>query len=142
MARLMKKANSRALPWEKCFFAMIIFAKKHFSQGNARLFAFFINLAIYLRAGAAVLSRFIRSLFLPMVDAGLIFGGFYFIKDYYEKNIRFSEGGAYPPEFLMYIVPSYIFIWLFTVYLSGGYDKPIRISKIGRGILVGTGGIL
>jgi hypothetical protein len=31
---------------------------------------------------------------------------------------------------------------MFTVYLSGGYDKPIRLFKIIRGIFVGTGIIL
>jgi hypothetical protein len=36
----------------------------------------------------------------------------------------------------------YVFIWLFSVFLSGGYDKPIRLQKIVRGILLGTGIIL
>ena len=31
---------------------------------------------------------------------------------------------------------------MFTVYLSGGYDKPVRLFRIIRGILVGTGIIL
>ena len=31
---------------------------------------------------------------------------------------------------------------MFTVYLSGGYDKPIRLFRILRGVLVGTGIIL
>jgi GT2 family glycosyltransferase len=33
--------------------AMVIFANKHFSQNNAKLFSFLINIAIYLRAGVA-----------------------------------------------------------------------------------------
>jgi GT2 family glycosyltransferase len=31
--------------------AMVIFARKHFSQKNAKLFSFLINMAIWLRAG-------------------------------------------------------------------------------------------
>jgi GT2 family glycosyltransferase len=122
--------------------AMIIFARKHFSQGNAKLFSFFIKLAIYLRAAAAIVSRFIKKIFLPLVDSLLIYCGFYFIKNYYEHEIKSEESGFYPPEYMLYVVPTYIFVWLCTTYLSGGYDKSLKISKIVRGIVVGTIGIL
>ncbi|MEW6469403.1 MAG: glycosyltransferase [Bacteroidota bacterium] len=122
--------------------AMIIFARKHFSQGNARLFSFFINLAIYLRAAAAVISRFVKKLFLPLADAAVIYAGFYVIKDWYEHNIKFTEGGSYPPELMLYIAPSYIFLWLITVFFSGGYDRPVRLTRILRGVAVGTAVIL
>ena len=39
--------------------AMVIFANKHFSQNNAKTFSFLINIAIYLRAGAAIFIRFL-----------------------------------------------------------------------------------
>ena len=48
--------------------AMIIFAKKHFSQKNAKLFSFLINVAIYLRAGMAIFSRIIKKMVLPVFD--------------------------------------------------------------------------
>jgi len=121
--------------------AMKIFARKHFSQSNAKTLSFLISFAIYLRAGAALIARFIKAMLLPLVDAGMIFGGVFAIKQYYEA-IRYDAGGSYPLFFILYIVPSYIFIWLFTVYLSGGYDRPIRLSKIIRGIVFGTGLIL
>ena len=41
--------------------AMIIFAQKHFTKKNAKLFSFLINIAIYLRAGLAIFSRLLRS---------------------------------------------------------------------------------
>ena len=40
--------------------AMIIFARKHFSNKNARLFSALINTAIYFRAFIAILNRFIK----------------------------------------------------------------------------------
>ena len=46
--------------------AMMIFAFKHFSQNSARLFSFLISFAIYIRAGAAIVTRFIQKLFLPL----------------------------------------------------------------------------
>ena len=122
--------------------AMIIFARKHFSEQNAVLFSFLINLTVYLRAGFALLSRFIKRASLPLFDTGLLFGGIYLIKNYYEQNFKFTDGGYYPPEFIRLVVPAYIFVWLFSVFISGGYDKPVKLQKIIRGLLFGTGLIL
>ena len=62
----------------------------------------------------------------------------FLIKDYWEKNHRYVEGGKYPDEFMLYFVPSYILVWLLGIYFSGGYDKPTGLSKIVRGIIFGT----
>lgn len=118
--------------------AMIIFARKHFTQNNARLFSFLINFAVYFRAFAALLSRFARKIILPVLDAGMIFGGIYFIKGYWENKVIFQGSGHYPIEFITIAVPAYIAIWLFSVYINSGYDKPYKFIKIFRGILIGT----
>lgn len=52
--------------------AMAIFAKKHFTSNNARLFDFLIHLAIFLRAGLAIGARFIKQAFFPAIDLALI----------------------------------------------------------------------
>src|SRR6185369_9558268 len=61
--------------------AMKIFADKHFSKSNARLFSLFISFAIYFRAGVAILSRLMRRIFLPLFDALLMFGGMYVLTE-------------------------------------------------------------
>lgn len=114
--------------------AMIVFARKHFSSSNALTFSFLINLAIYFRAGAAVLNRVWKQIFFPLADSVILYVGIYFIQSWWSKN--FSV--IYPREFFLVAIPSYIFIWLLTVYLSGGYDRPVRLSKIIRGIVTGT----
>jgi GT2 family glycosyltransferase len=118
--------------------AMIIFAKKHFSKQNARIFSFLIHLAIYFRAFLAILNRFFKRAITPIVDALLIFAGFLYIKEYWESHVMESTQNYYPPEFLYYFVPAYIVVWLFTVYISGGYDKPLKLFRIVRGIGLGT----
>lgn len=118
--------------------AMIIFAKKHFTQKNARSFSLLINLAIYLRAFLSILNRFFIRISFPLLDSVLLYGGIFFMKIYWEKAIIFPEGGHYPPEFLFIAVPIYILIWLTCVYLLGGYEKPIRIPKIIQGMVAGT----
>jgi GT2 family glycosyltransferase len=122
--------------------AMVIFAKKHFSQNNAKLFSFLINIAIYLRAAVAIIIRFLKAIAMPLFDFVIILSGMFFIKEYYEKHVKFIEGGAYSEGLIKIAFPAYVLIWLFTVYLSGGYDKPVRLFRILRGVLVGTGIIL
>ncbi|MCX6234398.1 MAG: glycosyltransferase [Bacteroidetes bacterium] len=118
--------------------AMIIFAKKHFSAKSARAFSLLINLAVYFRALLAVLSRFIKRIFLPVCDALMVFAGIFLITQYWEQKIVYLNGGHYPVEFIAIALPSYIIIWLFSVYLSGGYDRPVRLLKIYQGFFIGT----
>ena len=118
--------------------AMIIFARKHFSKENARMFSLLINLAIYLRAFISIMNRFLSRLVIPFSDALLIYGGIWFIKGYWEKHLIFQSGGHYPMLFTLVAVPAYILIWLTSVYLSGGYDKPIRLRRIIQGMAIGT----
>ncbi len=122
--------------------AMVIFAKKHFSQHNAKTFSNLINFAIYLRAGAALIIRFLKSIALPAFDFGLIMIGLILIKDYYAHNFKFIAGGSYSETLISIAFPVYTILWMFTVYLSGGYDKPVRLFQIVRGVLIGTGIIL
>ncbi len=118
--------------------AMIIFAKKHFSSGNARSFSMMINFAIYLRAFLSIVNRFILRILFPLADAILIFLGIDLFRGYWERNFIFPDGGHYPPAFMQIAVPVYIFIWILCVYFSGGYDKPFRLRKLVQGMLAGT----
>lgn len=118
--------------------AMVIFAKKHFSQRNAGIFSFLIHLAIYLRAGLAVSTRIIKKLTIPILDAGAIFGLLFLTKNYWEANHKYIEGGSYPPEFLQFVVPAYILIWIISMAVSGAYQRPYKIMKVFRGMFVGT----
>ncbi len=113
--------------------AMVIFAEKHFSQKNARLFSFLINFAIYLRAGMAVFSRFIRRIILPVSDFMLILGGLYALTHRWEmKHIEFPE------TVLKIALPFYTFSWLAAIFYNNGYNKPMKVGSILKGILWGT----
>ncbi len=122
--------------------AMIIFAQKHFSQRHAKLFSVLIHLAIYLRAGLAIAIRFVKKISLPLLDLALMILGLMLIKNYYEKHFIFREGGSYDTDLVTIAFSIYSIIWQLTVYLSGGYDKPIKLFRMIRGVAVGTGIIL
>lgn len=130
-----------SLNYVKVFYtAMIIFARKHFSGGNAGVFSAIIHFAIWFRAFISIFRRAFDKLILPVTDALLIFSGFLFITPFWE-NFRF-EPGHYPPAFLQIVVPVYILFWLAGILFSGGYKKPVNLFKIARGLLWGTIAIL
>lgn len=118
--------------------AMIIFAKKHFSTNNAKLFALLINMAIYLRAGISIVSRFFKSLMLPFLDWGLNLGALYTVTRWYEQNIKFDNGTTYPDDFYKVILPLYSVIWVAGLALTGGYRWMYQTSRIIKGVLIGS----
>lgn len=117
--------------------AMAIFAKKHFSQGHARLFHFLIYFAIYLRAGAAIVSRFAKQAFFPAIDFALILIGLYLCKNVYEVYRKLYPN-FYSREIINFFFPVYTLTWMFFVYLTGGYEVPLKLTKTVRGVLAGT----
>lgn len=117
--------------------AMIIFAQKHFSTKNARLYSILINFAIYFRAFISIVRRFFLNAILPLTDAATIFAGYLLIRPVWEE-FKFQGSGQYPDKFLYLIVPSYIIIWLVSIFVNGGYDKPVKASGIVKGISIGT----
>ncbi|MCD6354164.1 MAG: glycosyltransferase, partial [Prolixibacteraceae bacterium] len=130
-----------SLNYVKVFYnAMLIFTRKHFSSGRASAFTIFINLSIYLRALLSIFKRLFEKIYLPLLDAVLIFAGYLFLTPYWE-TVRF-EPDYYPPQYLQLIVPAYILFWLLGIFFSGGYKKPVSLYKIARGLLWGSVSIL
>ena len=116
--------------------AMKIFARKHFSKGAGTMI-FFINLAIYIRAALAIGRRFISNIITPVIDALVILAGFLMITPLWE-NYLFGEGSSYPHDVYVGALSMYIVVWLFSILLSGGYDKPVKVKNIFRGIAIGS----
>ncbi|MFN0016492.1 MAG: glycosyltransferase family 2 protein [Saprospiraceae bacterium] len=117
--------------------AMIIFARKHFRGRRAGLFVLMLQAAIWLRAGMALLSNAASRVWLPVADAALLFGGLVFLKDfwasYYYKDLHYFKAAV-----LWFNFPLYTLVWLLSVWLSGGYDRRYDLSKLLRGIGLGT----
>jgi GT2 family glycosyltransferase len=118
--------------------AMIIFAKKHFSTKNAKTYSFLINLAIYFRAGMALMNRFIKKAIVPLIDLVVVILGLFLIAQNYQQ----IEQIFIPEKLLFWALPTYGLVWLLTQLFVGGYDKPIKLFKNVLGALIGTGIIL
>lgn len=113
--------------------AMVIFAKKHFSGKNALLFSSLINLAIYLRAFLALISRVIAKSFLPAIDFLYIVVGLYGLTNYWKmSSIEF------PVDLIKYSIPIYSVVWISTAFINGSYDFPIKLLKYFRSVIFAT----
>ena len=121
--------------------AMAIFARKHFTQKNAQVFNLLIYLAIYLRAGSAIVARLLNQMLFPLIDFTLLLSGLYLCKNVYEIYYKLYPN-FFSRDLISFFFPVYTLIWMFFVYLSGGYDSPLKYRRIIRGILAGTAIIL
>jgi GT2 family glycosyltransferase len=117
--------------------AMVIFARKHFASSRASVFSLLINSAIWLRASLALGQRLATTATPVLLDAGLLYAGMYALKVYWETNQKYVRT-PYPPQYMLVAVPLYVGAWLATTWLSGGYDRPARTSRVVRGVAVGT----
>ena len=116
--------------------AMIIFSKKHFAK-KAKTFAFFINIAIYLRAFLALFMRFIKKIRLPIIDIAFIFITLIilnFLKPYW----GFPNQIELESEYHLLNVFAVIFSFVLGLTISGGYSKLISIRKTLIGLVIGS----
>jgi len=118
--------------------AMIIFAKKHFSEKNANTFSVLIKAAIYFRASIAIANRFVKKVTLPLVDLIISVCFLFLIAHFYQelKPIKLELA------LLKKALPLYGVIWSFSMFFSGVYDKPVKLLKILKGSFVGLAIIL
>ena len=117
---------------------MKIFANKHFTGRRAGIFVSLLNIAIYFRAFIATTIRVLQKIALPFLDAIIILGGMYLVKEYWEYYVKYIEGGEYPINYLLVNIPLYIAIWILAIFVGGGYDRTTNISRIVRGMFWGT----
>lgn len=113
--------------------AMIIFANKHFSQNNAKLFSFLINSAVYFRAGLAIARRLISKSALGLLDFAASLILLFVLSNFFKENDR-----VFPVEILRFALPGYTLIWLVSFFFSGAYDRPVSWIRLLRGGFIGT----
>lgn len=117
--------------------AMIIFARKHFTGRQAGLFVLLLQGAIWFRAGLTLLRNFWDRIWLPALDAGLIYVGLVLLKNFW-ANYYYHNPDWFKSAVLWFNFPLYILIWLGTVWLVGGYDVRYQVGRLLRGLGLGT----
>jgi GT2 family glycosyltransferase len=113
--------------------AMIIFAKKHFTQNNAAFFSFAIYLGIYLRATLALVRRMLEKV-VPVLWSGgvLLLGLFALTHRWRMHDVTFPEI-AYD-----IVIPFYFLTWTCVNLIMGAFDAPFKIGKFAKSTVIGT----
>lgn len=114
--------------------AMAIFAKKHFESSKASLFSRLINIAIFFSASIALVKRFFSLFFLPIIDFCTVFFGLHGVKTLYQSD----HGLFHQPQLINISFTVYSIILLISLFFSGGYDKPIKLQKVVKGVFIGS----
>lgn len=113
--------------------AMILFANKHFSNNNAKLFSLAINFAIYFRASIALGNRLVKKAALPAIDFVIFLSGLILITNQWSKHdIHF------PNLVLKVQIPTYAAVWLMSALIFGVYDKGVSRKTIVKSTFFGT----
>ncbi len=118
--------------------AMQIFAEKHFSKGNARLFNTLINAAIWFRASLAALKRIGARLLVPVSDFVVMYAGLFGLAYYWDNVVLAARNSAFPSYYFYAILPLYVLVWMFSILIAKGYSNSSKASHTNKGIVIGT----
>ncbi len=106
--------------------AMKIFVNKHYGGSKAKLFSFFIRLAIWGRALLSILARLFNKIGLPLTDALIVFLSLFFVERGWVHFISHREFGTY---FAPYAIPVFTLVFLLAATITGMYDNLYKPSK-------------
>ena len=118
--------------------AMQIFAEKHFSKSNAKLFNALINCAIWFRASLAAMKRIISRLLLPLADAVVIYAGLFFLARYWNGTVLAARSSSFPHQYYYLVLPIYILVWILSMLVCKGYGRSSKTAGVNKGIVAGT----
>jgi len=114
--------------------AMLIFAAKHFEGTQARSFNLLIRLAIYARASLSVVRRIVSRLAWPVFEGVSLHVGLFVLLSIYANY----AGIQYDQASTNFALGIYSVVWVFFLWLFGGYDKPWIPRRVMQGIALGS----
>ncbi len=120
--------------------AMIIFVKKHY-KGRGMLYILALQLAVVLRAIAALFQVWFSKALPILIDFLLIYGSLIVVKDWW-VDFYFNDPEHINSSFEKFNAPFYTIIWVLSAILLGHYRKISSWSKVLKVISFGTGFIL
>jgi O-antigen biosynthesis protein len=124
-----------SLNYVKMFYnAMSVFVKKHYGGSKALLFNFFIQIAIFFRAGISLVGSFLKFIGLPLLDAIIIMASFLMVKYLW---ITFVKPGLVPlPIVTQLLLPAFTLVFIIAGGIAGLYEKWYQHKRAWYAMLV------
>ncbi len=127
-----------SLNYVKVFYqAMVIFARKHFAGSQARLLVWMMQLAIYVRAILTLAGNLWAGLRYPVLDAAGMYTGLIVLKRLWSAY-HFGDADYFPLNINYVHFPAYTLLWVSSIFLGGGYDRPYDYGRLLQSLAVGT----
>lgn len=127
-----------SINYVKMFYsAMAIFANKHFRTKQSNVISFIINVAIWFRAFLSILKRFFINICKPAIDFLVSYFVFYGITLFWE-SIKFHGQNEYPPQFIMFVLPTYALLVVISFLYFGVYQQRPRWNSLFKGLSVAS----
>ncbi len=126
-----------SLNYVKHFYnAMILFSEKHFQGSYSGGLRMLMRLGIYGSAVLAVLRNFTKRIFWPVMDILILVLIFVitriFWASWYHKNPDY-----YTDEYYFFNIPIFAGLWFLSLYFSGVYETPYKISRLIKAMVAG-----
>ncbi len=132
-----ESTKKSSLNYVRLFYkAMSQFVKKHYKGSRAGVFNIAVQTAIMGRALLTIITRLLKLIGLPLLDAGIILMSFWWIKYLWSAYIRKEVN--YSPNMLIIAFPIFTAIFLITSYYSGLYDKGFKQSQLNRSTIISS----
>ncbi|MEP7228990.1 MAG: glycosyltransferase [Ginsengibacter sp.] len=113
--------------------AMSVFAQKHYGGPKAGLFNLLIQVAIYISAGIAAFTQFLKWIGLKFIDAAIILASFWFVKYIWSSFVKREVN--YSPNMLLIAFPVFTALFLIASYFAGLYDNGYKQSRLNKATL-------
>jgi GT2 family glycosyltransferase len=108
--------------------AMLVFVRKHYNAGSAKIFSFFLSVAIAGRGMMSVLKRIGLQIFLPLSDALLVFISLQAMRFFWISKIRAGED--FNVSSIAWELPVFSLLFILMGALAGLYEKKYKTSRM------------
>jgi GT2 family glycosyltransferase len=121
--------------------AMYIFWNKNLNKSGNNLLKLLVLAACQFLKLGSYFKQKLKDIFLPILDASSIYIALYGFTIFWSTNLK-GEPNYYPSFFYFVILPVYVFIWIFCLFLNQVYSNYSKISHYFKGSLLGALSIL
>jgi len=107
--------------------AMLVFVQKHYKTGPAKLFSYFIRVAITCRAMVTALGRVLKPVLFPVIDGAMVWLALKMVSLLWISQIRNGKGFGFP--YLSYALPFFAAVFILAAAFIGLYERVYKTSK-------------